>query len=93
LLQQGLIPTGGRSSVGWLMLACTFGLTEALLFGQGTLLWAEAGFIPSYHLSLFLVSALFPVAIALILSGYLRRTSRTSVHINQININPNQFSA
>ena len=90
LLQQGLIPTGGRSSVGWLMLACTFGLTEALLFGQGTLLWAEAGFIPSYHLLLFLVSALFPVAIALILSGFLNRTSQTSANINQRNNNPIQ---
>ncbi|NNE25741.1 MAG: hypothetical protein HKN09_02760 [Saprospiraceae bacterium] len=41
--------------------------TEALLFGQGLLLWMGKGFMPYYYEVLAFCSALFPIAIMLIL--------------------------
>ena len=42
-------------------------LSELLLVFQGTMLWAGFGFIPYYYSLLFIVSALMPIGIALIL--------------------------
>lgn len=40
--------------------------SEALLFLQGTLLWAAVGFLPNYYEAIFAVSALIPVGAALV---------------------------
>ncbi|MFC4873412.1 hypothetical protein [Negadavirga shengliensis] len=66
-LKQRWLETGKFSVMGWNILAVAFILTEVLLLGQGTLLWGKMGFIPYYHLFLFLSSILFPIALLLIL--------------------------
>ncbi len=43
--------------------------TEVLLFLQGTLFWANLGFLPYYYELIFGFSALLPMAIGMILSG------------------------
>lgn len=46
-----------------------FGLSEALLFLQGTMLWGTQGFLPFYYELLFGVSVLIPFGICLMLVG------------------------
>ncbi len=43
--------------------------TEILLFLQGTLFWANLGFLPYYYELLFAFSALLPISIGMILLG------------------------
>ena len=45
--------------------------SEALLFLQGTLLWAAMGFLPYYYEMLFGISVLIPVGVGLFLMGQL----------------------
>ncbi len=71
LMQQGLIPTSKIAKTGWIILASGFLLTEFILFGQGTLLWMEAGFIPKYYEILFGASILLPLGIALIIVPFI----------------------
>ncbi len=59
---NGLQPRTGRQW-GWRLLLAGFILTEALLFLQGSLLWAGAGYLPHYHLLLFAFSLFFPLGI------------------------------
>lgn len=68
-LKRGWLKTGKVSVMGWKILALGFLITEILLLGQGTLLWGRLGFIPYYHLLLFISSILFPLALLLILVG------------------------
>lgn len=72
LLERGLLPASGVSKRGWQLLLTAFILTELLLMGQGLLIWMQLGFMPHYHLILFLVSALFPLALMLVVSGFLK---------------------
>jgi hypothetical protein len=67
-LKHRWLETGRFSIMGWKILALAFFLTEILLLGQGSLLWAKMGFIPYYHLLLFLSSILFPISLLLILA-------------------------
>jgi hypothetical protein len=46
-------------------------LSEALLFLQGTLLWAKMGFLPGYYEVLFGFSALMPLGLVFVLIGNL----------------------
>jgi hypothetical protein len=95
LLQRGLLPSDGITGIGWQLLLAAFILTEILLMGQGLLLWFEVGFIPNYHLFLFAASALFPIALSVILSGFWRHSPSaitTSIPINQSITNQIQSS-
>jgi hypothetical protein len=49
-------------------------LSELILFLQGTLLWLEWGFLPKYHLLLFLCSTLMPIGILFLLIAEIRRS-------------------
>ena len=66
-VKNGWIPNNQTSKLAWIILSIGFICSEILLLGQGTLLWAKIGFIPHYHLLLFLTSTLFPLALILLL--------------------------
>jgi hypothetical protein len=52
-----------------------FILSELVLFLQGLLLWLRVGFLPFYYEGLFVVSALIPVGILLLLLGTRKRVT------------------
>ena len=56
-----------RELVAIRLFLVAFFATELLLFTQGLLLWGGLGFIPGYYILIFLISVLFPIAIALYL--------------------------
>ena len=60
--------------IGTYLLVLGIVLSEALLFIQGTMLWAAQGFLPGYYLILFIFSMLMPVGIFMILISNLRRS-------------------
>ena len=70
LIKNQLLPGNNLSRIGWLLLGSGFILMEILLFGQGTLLWMEKGFIAFYYEILFAVTALLPIAIFIVLIGF-----------------------
>ena len=72
LLKHRLLPTHATARVGWMLLLLAFLLSEFILFGQGTLLWLRQGFVAYYYEILFGVTALFPVALTVILAGFAR---------------------
>jgi len=80
LLQNSLLPSNERSKKGWLLLLTAFLLTEIVLLGQGLLLWLSLGFIPNYHTILFAVSALFPIALVIIASGFWNSSASVSLN-------------
>lgn len=49
------------------LLVTGFVLSELLLFAQGTMVWGRFGLLPGYYESLFVVSALLPSGILLVL--------------------------
>lgn len=57
--------------IGLVLLIAGFALSELLLFGQGTLIWARWGMLPGYHWMLFGVSAMLPLGAGLLLTGAL----------------------
>lgn len=59
--------------VGMALVIAGFALSELLLFGQGTLIWARWGMLPNYHWMLFAASALMPVGALLLLVQALRK--------------------
>ncbi|TVP44706.1 MAG: cytochrome c [Mongoliibacter sp.] len=65
-IDSGLLPQNKFAKAGWFILSAAFVSSEVLLFGQGTILWAKMGFIPNYHLFLFISSAFFPLGLSLI---------------------------
>jgi len=71
LLRKGLLPSGVAARYGWQMLLTAFIVTELMLMVQGLMLWMGLGFFPNYHLVLFLASAMFPVSLLLIASGFI----------------------
>ena len=93
-LKNNILPNGLWSKWGWLTLIVGFLLSELLLFGQGSLIWAKLGFIPHYHLLLFLSSILFPIGLLMVLTDSLlnkhlpmnERKMKNNV-ITQISIN------
>lgn len=72
MVRKGWLPIDKLSKKGWTLLIWAFVPTETLLFGQGLLLWIEAGYLPQYHLILFSASALFPVSLAVLLYAAFR---------------------
>lgn len=72
LIYEGVLPFNKTARYGWIILALGFVLTELILFGQGSLFWMNAGFIPGYYEILFAASTLLPIGIAIILLSYRR---------------------
>jgi hypothetical protein len=89
-IKYNWLPTSNLSKLGWSLLSIGFISSEILLLGQGTLLWAKMGFIPHYHLLIFIGSCFFPIALLMIFLDILRIK-------NKMNPNPiikceNKFS-
>lgn len=64
-MAEGRIQVSFFSKIGWVLVATAFVGTEIMLFGQGTLVWLQLGFLSWYHLGLFILSILFPIGLAL----------------------------
>ncbi len=85
-VQKGWLADSQITRVGWAMLISGFVISEVLLFGQGTLIWLELGFMENYHLYLFLASALFPIALGTLLTQVLsQKTSTQNISNPKIN--------
>jgi hypothetical protein len=73
-IEKGVIPVRrSLARAGIVFFVAGFLLSELLLFLQGTLLWAQIGFMPRYYELLFGASLLIPIGIILLL---LPRTER-----------------
>lgn len=83
LLQKELLPLNRIAKAGWVVLALGFLLTEFILFGQGTLLWMGAGFIPAYYEVILGATILLPLGIGIILISFLQQNQGKTV-INHI---------
>lgn len=59
------LPLSLLSRSAWMLVLAGFLGTELLLFGQGTLVWLQWGYLSWYHFGLFAFSLLFPVGLAL----------------------------
>jgi len=68
------IGTNRLSVIGWMIFFAGFISTELLMFLQGTMLWMQLGFMPSFHHFMFWTSALFPLGILLVFADYLLKT-------------------
>lgn len=92
-LKNQVLPTSTLSKWGWVSLSLGFILTEILILGQGTLIWAKMGFLPNYYLLLFLSSIFFPIGLILILTDLFRKnnTLKTSEQTIQIMKNKTQI--
>jgi len=77
-VESNWLPDNQVSKWAWIILSIGFISSEILLLGQGTLLWAKMGFIPQYHLLLFLSSTLFPLALILLLISMVMNQKNTS---------------
>ena len=64
-MEEGRLPATLSSKIGWSLILGGFLGTELLLFGQGTMVWMQWGYLSWYHLGLFVFSALFPLGLAL----------------------------
>ena len=58
------------SKVGVWLFLLGFLSTEALLFGQGLMLWGAMGFLPNYHLTLALASALLFIGVFIVFINF-----------------------
>lgn len=89
-LKKNWLVSNSLSRFAWVVLALGFICSEILLLGQGTLLWAKLGFIPHYHLLIFLASALFPIGLVLLLLAQLRTYFINQLSTKSISIQQNQ---
>lgn len=60
------LPRTTVSKMGWFLILVAFLGTEVMLFGQGTFVWAELGYLSWYHTGLFVLSFLFPIGLTLV---------------------------
>lgn len=90
-LAKGWLPVSRLSLTGWYLLLAGFVLTELLLFVQGTMIWAQQGFIPDYHLWLFLASILIPVSLGIHFYSLLREKSTSEYPLNPIHTHSNRI--
>ncbi len=67
VVQKNWMEDTAISRSGWGLLLGGFVISELLLFGQGTLIWLQSGFLEDYHLYLFLGSCLFPIGLGLLM--------------------------
>jgi mono/diheme cytochrome c family protein len=63
------LPLSVLSKTGWGLIIVGFFGSELLLFGQGTLVWLQWGYLSWYHLGLFVVSIFFPLGLTLSLGS------------------------
>jgi hypothetical protein len=76
-LHHGLLTRHNRiTRMGLAMFVVGFLGSEALLFLQGTLLWAAVGFIPKYYESIFAVSVLIPAGAVLVGLGEMQAAAK-----------------
>ncbi|MFD2036353.1 cytochrome c [Belliella marina] len=66
-LKNNWLRKNRQALIAWVLLAIGFITSEFLILGQGILLWAKLGFIPHYHLLVFIASAFLPLGLALML--------------------------
>lgn len=66
LIHRGLLPRSPAALMGYRLLLLGFILTEAILFLQGILLWAQEGYFPNYDAIIFGATALLPLGLLLI---------------------------
>lgn len=90
-LKNNWLGTGRFSGLGWHFLALAFLASEILLLGQGTLLWAKLGFIPHFHLILFIASSFFPIGLLLIWVGLWRKPAFNEAELTIENTIKTQF--
>lgn len=81
LLHRGLVPNTTLATAGYRLLVLGFILTEAILFVQGILLWAQQGFLPYYHLTIFGATLLLPIALIFIFIASLVPQKNKLIHI------------
>ncbi|RPA69475.1 cytochrome c [Cyclobacteriaceae bacterium YHN15] len=89
-IKYNWLPTSNLSKLGWSLLSFGFISSEILLLGQGTLLWAKMGFIPHYHLLIFIASCFFPIALLMFFLDILR--IKNKMNPNQLIKRENKFS-
>ncbi|WP_245889468.1 c-type cytochrome [Cecembia rubra] len=92
IIKNNGLPKNSFCKWGWTILIIAFLATELLLFGQGTLIWAKLGFLPQYHLILFLASLLFPVALSMVLIGLFQAKKKSEIPMTIIEKNITQIS-
>jgi len=90
-LKNNWLPNTKISKVGWGLLSLGFIGSEILLLGQGTLLWAKMGFIPHYHLLIFISSVFFPIALTIIYMEIIKKKNQQRIHNSTIH-HKNKFS-
>ncbi len=79
LLKQGILSDNGWSKSGWIGLAVTFIIMEAVLFGYAVLTWQGMGNALFYIRTIFYVTIPFPVFTACIVIGAWRRPPTTRI--------------
>jgi len=80
LIRSKLLPNDKSADWAYTLFIVGYALTEFLLFYQGLRFWLEQGFIPFYHLTIFIASLLFPVSIFLILTQFNRLKKSNSIN-------------
>jgi mono/diheme cytochrome c family protein len=81
-MAEGRIPSSFSSRIGWVLVSLAFVGTEILLFGQGTLVWLQWGYLSWYHMGMFVLSVLFPLGLSLALFSLF--TTNYSTHFPPI---------
>ncbi|GAA0879837.1 hypothetical protein GCM10009119_28060 [Algoriphagus jejuensis] len=66
-VQKDWLPNHLLTRLGLWFLIAGFSFSELLLFGQGTLVWMQLGFLEHYHVCLFLASGLLPIGLGLLM--------------------------
>lgn len=86
------LPLSLLSRAGWILVLSGFLGTELLLFGQGTLVWLQWGYLSWYHFGLFAFSIVFPVGLALALGSVFLPQAHPSTSFPPFP-NPNQHKS
>jgi mono/diheme cytochrome c family protein len=81
-MAEGRIPSSFSSRIGWVLVSLAFVGNEILLFGQGTLVWLQWGYLSWYHMGMFVLSVLFPLGLSLALFSLF--TTNYSTHFPPI---------
>ncbi|MDF2156492.1 cytochrome c [Algoriphagus sp. CAU 1675] len=91
-IAEGHLPNSISSKIGWTLVSIAFFGTEFLLFGQGTMVWLEWGYLSWYHFGLVVLSALFPFGLTLSFASLfaanynLKQQFKQSSNPSQLNI-------
>lgn len=91
-MAESKLPLSLLSRSGWILVLAGFLGTELLLFGQGTLVWLQWGYLSWYHFGLFAFSTAFPVGLSLAFISVLLPQSQLSPSFPPFP-NPNQHKS